>query len=77
MERSGLNLDKLHDRFYDNFCEGFCVKHNEKAGPNVHAFYHLLQSRRSGGNFLHIKFVTSVCWNDCFFFDRTSVEDLH
>lgn len=49
LETTSKPLEQLHGDFYFHFQEGFCVKVQEKCVPNVHAFYHLLKSRRWSG----------------------------
>ena len=45
----GTSLEQLHEWFYKYFQEGFCTKERQNAVPNVHAFFHLLESRRRSG----------------------------
>ena len=48
LEEEGISLEQLHKEFYRHFQLGFC-NDNKKATPNVHAFWHLLESRRRCG----------------------------
>ena len=49
LDSMGRSLLQLHKEFYKNFQKGFCDGGKMQATPNVHTFWHLLESRRRSG----------------------------
>lgn len=49
--KSTVDLKKQHAAFYQQFNDGFCRDYGGKGVcvPNVHAFYHLQESREHSG----------------------------